>query len=44
LVFHLEISGKDDKDSHPENKSSILVILFVCHFEISGKDDKELHQ
>ena len=43
FVFHLEISGKDDKDSHPLNKNSISVTLFVFHPEISGKDDKDSH-
>ena len=43
FVFHFEISGKDNKDTHPKNKNSIFVLLFIFHLEISGKDDKDLH-
>ena len=41
--FHFEISGKNDKDSHPQNKYFILVTLLVFQFEISGKNDKDSH-
>jgi len=41
-VFHFDISGKDDKDSHPQNKHSIFKTLLVFHLDISGKDDKDL--
>ena len=44
LVFHFEISGKDNNDSHPLNKELISITLFVFQFEISGKDDNDLHQ
>ena len=40
-VFHLEISGKDNKEIHPQKISPILIILKVFHFEISGKDDND---
>ena len=43
LVFHFEISGKDDNDEHPINILLILVTLLVFHFEISGKDDNDEH-
>ena len=43
LVFHLEISGKDDNDEHPTNIPVISVTLLVFHFEISGKDDNDEH-
>ena len=43
FIFHFEISGKDDKEEHPENKPFISVTLFVFHFEISGKYDKDEH-
>ena len=42
LVFHFEISGKNDKKGQKENKLLIFVTLLVFHFDISGKDDKEL--
>ena len=43
FVFHFDISGKDNKDEHPENKLFIYITLFVFHFDISGKDDKDEH-
>ena len=42
-VFHLEISGKDINEQHPENKQHIFVILPVINFEISFKDINEEH-
>ena len=41
FVFHFDISGKEDKDSHLENKLFIFMTLIVLHFDISGKDVKE---
>ena len=43
LIFHFEISGKDDNDEHTQNIKFILVTLLVFHFEISGKDDNDEH-
>ena len=43
IVFHLEISGKDDNDEHPENILLISLTLTVFHLEISSKDDKYEH-
>ena len=44
LVFHFEISGKDDNDEHPLKKQTIfLKTLLVFHFEISGKDINDEH-
>ena len=40
-VFHLDISGKDDKDKQPENISLISVTLEVIHLDISGNDDND---
>ena len=37
LVFHFEISDKDDNDEHSQNIQLISVTLLVFHFEISGK-------
>jgi len=43
LIFHFEISGKDDNDTHPLNISPLLIIFLIFHFEIFGKDDNDLH-
>ena len=42
-VFHLEISGNDDNEEHPENIYHIFVILDVFHLEISGNDNNDEH-
>ena len=45
LVFHFEISGIDDNDSHPLNIKFKLVALLEFQFVISGKyDNDEIHQ
>ena len=41
LIFHFDISDKDDKDEQLENKELIYMALFVFHFDISGNDDKD---
>ena len=43
LVFHFEISDKDDNEEHSENIPLISITLFVFHFEISGNDDNDEH-
>ena len=43
LVFHFEISGKDDNDEHSRNIPLIQITLEVFHFEISGKDFNDEH-
>ena len=40
-VFHLDISGIDFNELHPENIQYILVILEVFHLDISGKEINE---
>ena len=42
VVFQLDISGKDNNDSHPKNKDLIVVTVLVVHLDISGKDDNNL--
>ena len=37
-VFHLEISGKDNKEEQFLNIDLISLIFEVSHFEISGKE------
>ena len=44
LVFHFDISGKDTKDEHPENKELKSVILSVFHSEILGKYFNDEHE
>ena len=34
----MEISGKDNNDSHPKNNDLILIAFSVFQLEISGKD------
>ena len=41
VIFHIEISGKDNNEEHPENKHIISVTFSVIHFDISGNDFKE---
>ena len=41
IVFHFDISGRDNKEQHPENKLLIFWTLSVFKLEISGKDSKE---
>ena len=41
LIFHFEISGKDDNDEQKTNIQLILIIFLVFHFEISGNDDND---
>ncbi len=41
FVFQVDISGKNDKDSHLLNKDCIFIILFVFHFDISDRDNKD---
>ena len=43
FVFHLDISGKEIKDEHPENIPLISSILLVFHFDKSGNEIKEEH-
>ena len=43
LVFHFEISGKDDNDKQQLNIELISVALLIFHLEISGKDDNNEH-
>ena len=43
MLFHFEISGKDNNDLHSPNIALILVTLLVFHFEISGKDNNDEH-
>ena len=37
-IFHFDISGNYSNDLQSQNKSPILVTLFVFHFDISGND------
>ena len=41
LVFHLDISGNDDNDSHPLNIRLIFLTFLVFHLDISGNDDND---
>jgi len=43
IVFHFEISGKDDNDEHLQNNQFIFLTLLVFHLEISGKDNNDEH-
>ena len=43
LIFHFEISGKDNNDEHLENIDDILVAFLVLHSEISGRFFNDLH-
>ena len=43
FVFHLDISGNDIREEHPQNKSIISDKLFVFHSDISGSDINEEH-
>ena len=40
FVFHLEISGKEFNEEHPEKRPVIFYTLFIFHFEISGIEIK----
>ena len=42
LIFHLDISGKDDNDLQSQNILLIFLTLLVFHLDISGKNDNEL--
>ena len=42
-VFHLDISGIEDKIEHPPNMAFIFVTLFIFHKDISGISFKALH-
>ena len=41
IIFHFEISGKDNNDEHPINISLISLTLTIFHSEISGKGDND---
>ena len=43
LTFHLEISGIDFNDEHPENKQDILLTLLTFQLNISGIDINDEH-
>ena len=43
LIFHFEISGKDNNDEYLLSKKLISVSLLVFHFERSNKDNNNLH-
>ena len=42
LTFHLEMSGNEINEEHPQNKKDILNTFAVFHFEISGISFKDL--
>ena len=43
LVFHFDISGKDDNNLQFSNIEVILLTLLVFHFNISGNDNNYEH-
>ena len=42
FVYHLDISGKLNNDSHEQNKKLIFITLFIFHLDMSGKVDNNL--
>ena len=41
LVFHIDISGKEDKEEQLKNIAPITLALLIFHIDISGNEDND---
>ena len=43
FIFHLDISGKNSSNEHPENNPNKELTLLIFHLEMSGNEIKDEH-